>query len=206
MRLLKLPLGLLLCVCLSPQLYARITPQQVAIVINAQDEDSRLIAEYYRDKRGIPAENLIEISLPANKYSISEDRFNEAYQQLKKRTPASVQYYALAWVYVLPSVTTPTSKELWGLVINEAFNQGVPVITTDAVGAAAGGLVQHNVNGLIIQEKNADALAAALQKIVEEPEHRERLSQNARKSIDNWDNEKMITGFKNAIQFVANKR
>ena len=54
----------------------------------------------------------------------------------------AITYYSIAWVYVLPSVTTPTSKELWGLVVNEAMNQGVPVVTTDAVGAAAGGLVQ----------------------------------------------------------------
>lgn len=86
-----------MCLCFSPPLFARITPQQVAIVINTQDDDSRLIAEYYRDKRGIPAENLIEISLPANKYAIAEKRFKEAYRQVKNRTPTSVQYYALAW-------------------------------------------------------------------------------------------------------------
>ena len=43
-----------------------------------------------------------------------------------------------------------TSCEPWGLVVNEAFDQGVPVIATDAVGAAAGGLVQHERTGLVV--------------------------------------------------------
>ena len=59
----------------------------------------------------------------------------------------AIYYYATAWVYVLPSITMPEGKETWGLVINEAMNQGTPIIATDAVGAAAGGLVQDGVNG-----------------------------------------------------------
>src|SRR5262245_6515410 len=52
-------------------------------------------------------------------------------------------YYALAWMSVLPSITTSMSKETWGLVINEAFNQGLPVIATEAVGAVAGGFLRN---------------------------------------------------------------
>jgi hypothetical protein len=64
-------------------------------------------------------------------------------------------YYALADLFVLPSITTASFKEPWGLVVNEAFNQGVPVIASDAVGAAAGGLVQSGVNGLIVPERDS---------------------------------------------------
>jgi uncharacterized protein (TIGR03790 family) len=76
---------------------AKITAQQIAIVINTQDADSRLIANYYQKKRGIPQENLIKVSMPAGKNSISEKKFNEIYRQIKKQTPDAVQYYALAW-------------------------------------------------------------------------------------------------------------
>ena len=76
---------------------AKITAQQIAIVINTQDADSRLIANYYQNKRGIPQENLIKVSMPAGSNSISEAKFNEIYQQIKKQTPGTVQYYALAW-------------------------------------------------------------------------------------------------------------
>ncbi|GMR01455.1 MAG: TIGR03790 family protein [Gammaproteobacteria bacterium] len=76
---------------------ARITAQQIAIVINTRDADSALIADYYQNKRGIPQENLIRVSMPAGNNSISEKKFNEVYQQIKKQTPDTVQYYALAW-------------------------------------------------------------------------------------------------------------
>ena len=64
----------------------------------------------------------------------------------------------MADVYVLPSITTRLFKEPWGLVVNEAFNQGVPVIATDAVGAAAGGLVENGVNGFVVPEGNSRAI------------------------------------------------
>ena len=48
-------------------------------------------------------------------------------------------------------------REPWGLVANEAMNQGTPVIATDAVGAAAGGLVRHERNGLSRGRRRARA-------------------------------------------------
>ena len=55
---------------------------------------------------------------------------------------------------VLPSVTTELDQEPWGLVVNEAMHAGLPVVTTDAVGAAAGGLVRDGGNGLVVPERD----------------------------------------------------
>ncbi len=115
----------------------------------------------------------------------------------------TVFYYALATVFVLPSVTVPAGKETWGLVVNEAMNQGTPVITTDAVGAAAGGLVQDGVNGFVVPERDSAALAQALQKILSDPTLREKMSQHARTIIAEWDNEQMVMGFRQAIDYVT---
>ena len=52
---------------------------------------------------------------------------------------------------MIPSVPTPTFREPWGLVVNEAMNRGLAVIASDAVGAAAGGLVRDGENGLIVR-------------------------------------------------------
>jgi glycosyltransferase involved in cell wall biosynthesis len=108
-------------------------------------------------------------------------------------------YYALADVFVLPSITTPEGKEPWGLVVNEAFNQGLPVIASDAVGAAAGGLVEDGVNGLVVPEGNAKALAAALDKVLEDDPLRDQMSQQARKKIDTWSNQGMVDAFVQAV-------
>ncbi len=97
MHLLR-PLAVLLLLSgFASSVTAKITAQQIAIVINTQDADSRLIANYYQNKRGIPQENLIKVSMPAGNNSISEKKFNEIYRQIKKQTPDAVQYYALAW-------------------------------------------------------------------------------------------------------------
>jgi glycosyltransferase involved in cell wall biosynthesis len=83
--------------------------------------------------------------------------------------------YAQADVVVIPSIATRHFLEPWGLVANEAMNQRVPVIATDAVGAAAGGLVRDGRNGLVVPAGDADALAAALRTLHGDPELRARL-------------------------------
>jgi glycosyltransferase involved in cell wall biosynthesis len=115
-------------------------------------------------------------------------------------------YYAVADVFVLPSITMPTGKETWGLVVNEAMNQGLPVIATEAVGAAAGGLVQSGVNGLVVPERDSAALAQAIERILTDAKLREEMSQNARRIIAEWDNEQMVKGFQEAIAYALHQR
>jgi glycosyltransferase involved in cell wall biosynthesis len=118
----------------------------------------------------------------------------------------TLPYYALAYVSLLPSVSTPQGKEQWGLVVNEAMNQGVPVIATEVVGAAAGGLVQDGINGFVVPERDSSALADALRKIMENSAIRNEMSTHARRIIAAWDNENMVLGFRRAIDFVTAKR
>jgi glycosyltransferase involved in cell wall biosynthesis len=115
-------------------------------------------------------------------------------------------YYALADVFVLPSITVPAGKEPWGLVVNEAMNQGLPVIATDAVGAATGGLVRDGVNGFVVPERDSQALAQAIGRVLRDAELRERMSQNARQLIAGWDNERMVKGFRQAIDYAIKNR
>ena len=84
----------------------------------------------------------------------------------------------------------PTGKEPWGLVVNEAMNQGVPVVVTEAVGAAAGGLVQSGRNGFVVPERNSAALAQAIERILTDAKLRKEMSQNSRQIIAGWDNER----------------
>ena len=110
-------------------------------------------------------------------------------------------YYNMADIFVLPSVTTATFKEPWGLVVNEAFNQGVPVIATDAVGAAAGGLVRDGINGLVVPERDSQVLANAFRQLLDDDELRREMSQNALDTIRGWDNERMVEGFRDALDY-----
>jgi glycosyltransferase involved in cell wall biosynthesis len=87
---------------------------------------------------------------------------------------------------VLPSVSTSRVRETWGLVVNEAMNCQLPVIATEAVGAAAGGLVAHQETGLVVPEHDADALASALENLANDEPERRRLGHNASARVVAW--------------------
>jgi glycosyltransferase involved in cell wall biosynthesis len=92
-------------------------------------------------------------------------------------------FYAGSDVLVVPSIPTRDFLEPWGLVVNEAFDQGVPVIATTAVGAAAGGLVAHERTGLVVPAGDAAALAAALERVAADPALRARLGAAGREAV-----------------------
>jgi glycosyltransferase involved in cell wall biosynthesis len=69
------------------------------------------------------------------------------------------QLYADCDVLVLPS-----RYEVWGLVINEALEHGLPVIATQAVGAVDD-LVVNDVNGYVTRTADADDLRQAMERI-----------------------------------------
>ena len=114
-------------------------------------------------------------------------------------------YYKIADVLVLPSITTKTFKEPWGLVVNEAFNQGCPAVVTDAVGAGTGGLVKNGVNGFVVPERDTNKLAEAIKKILFDDELRENLSRNSLSEIKKWTYERQAKGFLDAIDYVLRR-
>jgi glycosyltransferase involved in cell wall biosynthesis len=116
------------------------------------------------------------------------------------------KYYGVAYVQVLPSITTEAGKEPWALVVNEAFNQGVPVIASDAVGAAAGGLVQEGVNGFVVPERDSLSLAKAIRVILDDERLRERLSAHASAEIAGWTHRRMANVFVDAIQYAMMRK
>jgi glycosyltransferase involved in cell wall biosynthesis len=109
-------------------------------------------------------------------------------------------FYAGSDVVVVPSIPTRDFLEPWGLVVNEAFDQGVPVIATDAVGAAAGGLVQHERTGLIVPAGDAGALAGALRRLRDDPALRARLGANGREAVRAYSHTAWAAGMSAALQ------
>ena len=118
----------------------------------------------------------------------------------RERLPA---LYAAADVLVLPSIRTATFTEPWGLVVNEAMHQGTPVIATDAVGAAAGGLVRHDRNGLVVPQRDPAALAAALRTLAHDAPFRERLGAAAREDVGDFSEAAWVEGMRRALASVG---
>lgn len=117
-----------------------------------------------------------------------------------------IRFYSIAWAVILPSITTPGGRETWGLVANEAFNQGVPLIASEAVGAVAGQLVRHMQNALVTPEQDAGALGAAIARIVADPELRNALGARARQDIAGWTQARMAEGFLDAACYALRRR
>jgi glycosyltransferase involved in cell wall biosynthesis len=108
-------------------------------------------------------------------------------------------FYAGSDVVVLPSIPTRDFREPWGLVANEAFNQGVPVIATDAVGAAAGGLIEHERTGLVVAAGDDEALARALRRLHDDQALRQRLGAAARAAVASYTHDAWAAGMARAL-------
>ncbi len=118
----------------------------------------------------------------------------------RDRLPA---LYAAADVLVLPSIRTATFTEPWGLVVNEAMHQGTPVIASDAVGAVAGGLVRDGRNGLVVPERDAHALAAALGQVANDTTLCKRLGDAARADVQAYSEAAWVAGMRQALTAVG---
>ncbi len=115
-------------------------------------------------------------------------------------------FYARAGVVLIPSIPTPDFREPWGLVANEAMNQAVPIIASDAVGAAAGGLVRDERNGLVVPAGDAAALAAAITRVRDDSVLRDTLGANARRDVAAFTFESFASGFETALRAASDRR
>lgn len=101
-------------------------------------------------------------------------------------------YYAMADVFVLPSEWEP-----WGLVVNEAMSCGLPVIVSDRVGCRAD-LVRDGETGLVVPTGDADALAAALRRLLDGGTAA-AMGAAGRALIDGWDYAASLRGLRVAM-------
>ena len=107
---------------------------------------------------------------------------------------------------VLPSVTTALDREPWGLVVNEAMHAGLPVVASDAVGAAAGGLVRDGRNGFVVAERDVAALAAAMRRLIDDAPLARRLGDQARRDVREFDYQRMAGAFQAAVDHAVAAR
>lgn len=114
-------------------------------------------------------------------------------------------YYAAADCFILPSVQTAVFREPWGLVVNEAMSSGTPVIATGQVGAAAGGIVEHGVNGYVVPERNSSALADRLQELLEDDKRATEFGKRAKEQIRTYDYERMVDGIEESIETAVSE-
>lgn len=92
------------------------------------------------------------------------------------------QYYHESDLFVLPSVVRAGQAEGLGVVLLEAMAAGVPVIGTKTGGIVD--IITDGVNGLLVPPDDPDALAAAIVKILQNPDLAERFREAGRETIE----------------------
>ena len=75
----------------------RLTAKEMGLVINTADPYSVAVGEYYAQRRGIPAEQVLRLSLPV-KANLGVIEFDALAQQVRDFMGPHVQALALAWV------------------------------------------------------------------------------------------------------------
>lgn len=105
--------------------------------------------------------------------------------------------YGASDVFVLASQNEP-----WGLAINEAMCAGLPIVTTDAVGAAAD-LVRDGVNGAVIPAGDVAALAGALAPMLRDADARRRMGAASADIIARWSYAECLAGLRQALASVG---
>jgi glycosyltransferase involved in cell wall biosynthesis len=93
--------------------------------------------------------------------------------------------------------------EPWGLVCNEAMHQARPVIATDAVGAAAGGLVRDGEGGLVVPAGDRDALRRAIDRLLSDRALRLHLGEGAQAAVSGYTYDAMVQAFDRALRLAG---
>jgi uncharacterized protein (TIGR03790 family) len=74
-----------------------IAADEIAVIVNDRDPLSVAIGEYYSQRRGIPAANIVHLEFTPERDVMDVDEFQEISSVLRSATPETVQAYALTW-------------------------------------------------------------------------------------------------------------
>lgn len=104
-------------------------------------------------------------------------------------------FYGLAEGFVHVS-----TREQWGLVINEAAAAGLPLVVSEPCGAAPE-LLREGENGFLVDPTDADDIARALRRLVTlSTEERARLGAASRRIVAGWGPERFADGLMKACE------
>jgi glycosyltransferase involved in cell wall biosynthesis len=108
--------------------------------------------------------------------------------------------YAAMDVFMLPS-----HREGFPRSVMEAAAMGLPCVVTDIRGCRQ--CVEHEVNGLLVPARDANALAAALERLLRSPEDRARMGAASRqKALREFDEARIIAAILGAYRRLTERR
>ena len=136
---------------------------------------------------------------PTEEYKriVAEKKLQHVYFMDFMKSEELSEYYKAADLFVLP-----TREDIWGLVINEAMNYGLPVITTTAC-VAGQELVENYKNGFILNIKNENEISRNLNKklslFFETPGIKQKMGKESLKMIEEYSIENMAVAYSRVL-------
>ena len=83
------------------------------------------------------------------------------------------------------------------------MNRGLGVIASDAVGAAAGGLVRDGKNGIVVPERDSGALARAISRVARDPALARQMGQVGSRQVQAFSHDAWAAGFSSALNSLG---
>lgn len=116
-----------------------------------------------------------------------------------------VKFYQDADIFILPSITLKDNdKEGIPGTIVEAMASGLPIISTYHAGIPS--IIENGKEGLLVKERDVDALSNAILKLIEDKDLRKTLGKNAQqKAIEELDLYKGTERLEKIYEEVINK-
>ena len=111
-----------------------------------------------------------------------------------KRPDETAPYFAAADIFAFPS-----GFETWGLVVNEAMNFGLPVVTTGMVGSSAD-LVKDGETGFVCAVTDVNGMTERLKLLAGDAALRRAMGERARARIAEWSNRAAADGILQALR------
>ncbi len=117
-----------------------------------------------------------------------------------KQKPELPRYYALADVFVFPTLGDP-----YGLVVDEAMACSLPVISTSAAGEIRD-RVENGVNGYIVPPEDSAALATKMLELAEDPALRGQMGGRSGERIKGRTPDLWAEHFERIVQALVTRR
>lgn len=108
-------------------------------------------------------------------------------------------YFKESDVFVLPSFSFGGTIEAWGLTVNEALEQGTPVVSTDIVGAAFD-LLDGNC-GIMVPERNVSEMSKAVSHFLS-ISNKEKLYEICQSRYEQFSVDNMAYSFYNSFKLL----
>lgn len=102
-------------------------------------------------------------------------------------------YYLASDIFVFPAINEP-----WGLVINEAMQFGLPVVSSDLVGAAD--MIVSGQNGFIFSNNSEREFLTDIEILSTNDSLRKMMGARSLEMVKQFSYKRMVESFENAIR------